>query len=242
MAVIRDMLGYLRRPHLVAAQKPFTPQALMQLLKLLGFALLMLPVLGLFMGAIFAAAGVALPEPSPEYMEVMNRPNFIFLAAVMAPLIEELLFRSWLGKRGGVLWLAPFLLVSLAVIVLKDADTLSLGLKTALVIMVLGSFALYMRRYLALRRDEAVLNAALTRVFPFAFWGTSLGFGLMHLANYEGGDMGLLLPLMILPQFMVGVMLGYIRMRFGLLSAIGFHSAYNITLLTVFTMLGQAAP
>ena len=242
MAVIRDMIGYLRHPYPVAARTPFTPQALLELLKLLGFALLMLPVLGLLMGAIFAATGVSMPEPSDEYKEVMNRPNFILLAAVMAPLVEELLFRSWLGKRGGVLWVAPLLLAGLAVIVLVNSDTMALGIRAALMLIVLGSFALYIRRYLSLRRDDTALDHALTRVFPFAFWGTSIGFGLMHLANYEGGDMGVLLPLIILPQFMVGVILGYIRMRFGLLPAMGFHGAYNTTLLTVFTMLSQAAP
>lgn len=242
MAVIKDMMGYLRRPHPVAVRAPFTPQALMELIKLLGFALLMLPVLGIFMGALFATTGVVVPEPSREFAEVMNRPNFIFIAAVMAPLIEELLFRAWLGKRGGVLWVAPLLLVGLAVITLSNAQPLSLGIRSALMILVAGSFTLYIRRYLSLRRDEAILNAAQARVFPFAFWGTSIAFGLMHLANYEGGTMGLLLPLIILPQFMVGVILGYIRMRFGLLAAIGFHGAYNTTLLTVFTMLGQAAP
>ena len=52
--------------------------------------------------------------------------------------------------------------------------------------------------------------------------------------------MGLLLPLAVLPQFLIGVILGYVRMRFGLLCAMGFHGAYNISVLTIFSLMGQA--
>ncbi|MEP3890986.1 MAG: CPBP family intramembrane glutamic endopeptidase [Hellea sp.] len=241
MAVLKDMTRYLRKPHPIARRDAFTPDTVLALLKLLGFTFLMLPILGIFMGALFAATGVTLPEPSEEFADMASRPNFIILAAIIAPLIEELLFRSWLGKRWGVFLVAPLLLVGLALLILMGTDDVTSGIRYAGAIAVIGSASLYMSRYLKARQEEGVLDQALQRIFPFAFWGSSLGFGLMHLANYEGGEMGLLLPLIILPQFVVGVILGYVRMRFGLWCAIFFHGAYNTVLLTVFSKLSQAA-
>lgn len=240
MAVLKDMMRYLRNPHPIARREAFRPDTVFTLLKLLGFAFLMLPILGIFMGLIFAVTGVTLPEPSDEFADIASRPNFIFLAAIIAPLVEELLFRSWLGKRWGVFLVAPLLLVGLALLVLMGADDISSGIRYGLAIMVIGSVSLYIARYLKARHEEGILDRALMRVFPYAFWGTSLGFGLMHLANYDGGGMGILLPLIILPQFTVGVILGYVRMRFGLWSAIVFHGAYNTALLTVSSLLSGA--
>lgn len=241
MAVVKDMMRYLRKPHPIARREAFTPDAVLSILKLLGFAFLMLPLLGIFMGVIFAVTGVTLPEPSEEFTDMASSPNFIFLAAIMAPIVEEFLYRAWLGRGWGVFLVAPLLLVGLALGVLVGTEGLSSAMRSGLAIMIIGSFALYLSRYLKVRRDVVSLDKALIKVCPFAFWGSSLGFGLMHLANYEGGEMGLLLPLIILPQFVVGVILGYVRMRFGLLSAIVFHGAYNTALLTVFTMLGEAS-
>lgn len=242
MAVLTDMMRYLRNPHPTPRREAFTPDTVLRLLKLLGFAFLMLPILGVFMGAIFAVTGVTLPEPSGDVTEMASQPSFILIAAVMAPVLEELLFRSWLGTRWGVLLIAPLLLVGLALFVLMGAEDISSGIRYGLAIVIIGSFALYISRYLKARHTAGVLDAALRRVFPFAFWGTSLGFGLMHLTNYEGGEMGILLPLIILPQFTVGVILGYVRMRFGLWSAMIFHGAYNTALLTFFSLLSEAAP
>lgn len=242
MSVFRDMARYVRRPHFIARPMPFGLHTLSALLKLLVFAVLMLPVLGLVMGVLVAVSGVSLPDPSDDFQDMMKQSNFIFLAAIVAPLVEEGLFRSWLGKRWGVLLIAPLLLGGIVLwMTFKPSADAPSEFSLLMIILMLGSFAVYIMRYLKLRREDAVLEAALAKVFPFAFWGTSLAFGAMHLANYEDGSMGLLLPVLVMPQFMIGVMLGYIRMRFGLLAAMVFHGAYNGLVVTVITTLAGAA-
>ena len=240
MAVIKDMFTYLRRPVMQRQRRRFTPDALFDLIKLLGFAFLMLIFAGMVMGLVFQVAGVTLPEPSDDFTKMMNRANFVFLAAIVAPLLEETLFRSWLGGRWGILIAGPLLLVAAALIVISGSDAVDLNIKLFAAITVIGAASLYLSRYAAIRKRPAVLEGAVRTVFPYAFWGSCLAFGLMHLANYDTGDMGLLLPLAVLPQFLVGVILGFVRMRFGLLCAMVFHGAYNISVLTIFTLLGQA--
>lgn len=241
MAVIRDMFTYLRRPEIQAQRRKFTPDAFLDLVKLLGFSFLTLIFAGIVMGVIFQVAGVTMPPPTDDFTQMMNQANFIFLAAIAAPLIEETLFRAWLGARWGVLIAAPLLFCAAALLVIMRADMAAFNIKLLAVMFVIGAAGLYISRYAALRKRPEVLDTAVKTVFPYAFWGSCLAFGLMHLANYEAGDMGLLLPLAVLPQFLIGVILGFVRMRFGLLSAMGFHGAYNISVLTIFSLLGQVA-
>ena len=67
-----------------------------------------------------------------------------------------------------------------------------------------------------------------SRFFKTAFWGFTLSFALFHLTNFPGlGDLWFLAPLLISPQFCLGIFLGYIRVRFGLLYAMLFHAGYN---------------
>ena len=185
MAVIRDMFTYLRRPVMQRQRRRFTLDALFDLIKLLGFAFLTLIFAGLVMGLVFQMAGLTLPQPSEDFTQMMNQANFVFLAAIAAPLIEETLFRSWLGARWGVLVVAPLLLCAAALLVITGADMVALNMKLFAAIAVIGAASLYLSRYAALRKSPAVFDAAVKTVFPYAFWGSCLAFGLMHLANYE---------------------------------------------------------
>jgi hypothetical protein len=67
------------------------------------------------------------------------------------------------------------------------------------------------------------------RAFPFFFWASTLGFALIHLLNYTEGALVVTLVL-VLPQFVLGALLGYVRVHFGLIAAIALHAAHNFTL------------
>ncbi|MEL6485771.1 MAG: hypothetical protein AAFQ13_01315, partial [Pseudomonadota bacterium] len=76
--------------------------------------------------------------------------------------------------------------------------------------------------------------------FPVFFWLSTLGFALVHLANYTDASwamLGILLPL-ILPQFALGTMLGYLRVHYGLAPAIALHASHNAVLFGL-AMLGK---
>ena len=77
-----------------------------------------------------------------------------------------------------------------------------------------------------------------SKTFPFFFWFSTLAFALVHLWNFEEGSLAVLLPL-VLPQFILGSMLGYIRVRFALWAAILLHAAHNATALSLAALAGQ---
>jgi hypothetical protein len=71
-----------------------------------------------------------------------------------------------------------------------------------------------------------------SRFFKAAFWGLTLLFALIHLSNFPDlRELWIIAPLLISPQFSLGLFLGFIRVRFGLAYAILFHAVYNGILL-----------
>jgi len=68
--------------------------------------------------------------------------------------------------------------------------------------------------------------------FKIVFWLLTLIFGFYHITNFEITTIILFLsPLLVLPQIIVGAILGFVRVRFNLLWAIGLHAAYNLILM-----------
>ncbi len=79
------------------------------------------------------------------------------------------------------------------------------------------------------------------RRFPILFYAFTLTFGFYHITNFEMRLTTLLLsPLLVAPQLVVGAILGYIRIRFGLNWAMALHACYNLILvgpIVLFKML-----
>lgn len=78
------------------------------------------------------------------------------------------------------------------------------------------------------------------KVFPWVFYGFTLAFALVHLSNYPNlKEIWPLAPLLISPQLNIGVFLGFIRIRFGLLWSILFHAVYNTVVLGPILLLHE---
>lgn len=68
--------------------------------------------------------------------------------------------------------------------------------------------------------------------FSIIFYILTLVFGFYHITNFEITlTIVLLSPILVAPQIIVGSLLGYVRVKFGLLWAIAFHACYNFVLI-----------
>lgn len=68
--------------------------------------------------------------------------------------------------------------------------------------------------------------------FKYIFYGLTLIFGFYHITNFEISTTILLLsPILVAPQISVGAIMGFIRVRFGLLWAMVLHAIYNLLLI-----------
>lgn len=90
--------------------------------------------------------------------------------------------------------------------------------------------------------EELIFRAPLTlfkqaRLFKIAFYAIGIIFAYVHLFNFElTTNVILFSPLLVAPQFFIGLIFGFIRVRFGLLWSIFLHSLYNGLLVSLFLL------
>ena len=216
----RQLGAFLRRPNLAqsgGSKAPFT---------MLGriYALDVLAMLALVAMAMIAVAmGVYIPETALAGFEFT--PLVILGVVVAAPVLEEIVFRSWLSGHPG------------PIIALLSIVTGGIGFGIAhisapivgVLLVVAGLLGAIIALVLLRNRPPMGWFAA---IFPGIFWFSAIAFALVHIANFDpeeaGGSWLVLLPL-VLPQFILGALLGYVRVKIGLWSAIVLHSLHNGT-------------
>lgn len=165
----------------------------------------------------------------------MDLNNLPWLTALLwAPLVEELAFRYGLRRPLQALWFVPLMLF----IVIMGPQGWTIGL------LVLGIFVarrgvLNARSYMSdtqWRRDYS-------HRFGWAFHLSALGFAGMHLNNFNLGAMPLwLMPALVLPQYLTGLVLGWIRMRRGIGAAVALHGLFNAGPLLLVWLIVTYAP
>jgi hypothetical protein len=132
-----------------------------------------------------------------------------FFAVIMAPLLEEVMFRLILRFRSNFLILWS----------IHIGVALHLGQKKSL-----------------LKTARKVWDKFYGRVFYLM----TMAFGLMHIMNFEPSlNIYLLAPILVAPQILIGINLGYLRVRFGLIWSILFHAFYNGVLMSIALLTGE---
>lgn len=221
-AILIEPFVFWARPHLLEPTVLRAPGALRQWVVL---TVLQVAVLLGVVVQIMLAWKNAFGLPAPDAFDGMSPLALWGGAVLLAPLLEELFFRAWLGGRRRALWAMAAIVVGLIVFIAFGRGNAIVGgiilLATAIVAAV-GWFRL--RR----RQDRPAWFA---RAFAWLFYANALVFAAMHLANYPQFSL-LLLP-MVLPQLWTGLMLGFIRMRIGLVPAILTHIVSNAVTLGI---------
>jgi len=227
MPIIPTLLDYLRRPVFTVQRRPLGHETVVELAKLFGLTLCLAVIAVMFTGSLYILIEGRAPEPAESFEELTQSTRFFWAAVIIAPLFEEGLFRSWLGHMRGVLIAMPVLLCSGVIVMITSSgqDIPHIALPASA--LVLSALVLYLKRYSQTKRIKGHHDAAMRRIFPFAFWGSAVVFALIHVGNYASDEFQLHMALLVAPQFIIGVILGFVRMRYGLLAAIGFHGLYN---------------
>jgi membrane protease YdiL (CAAX protease family) len=215
--VWRQFGGFVRRPHLPGRVTGIRLAALPQLGRLFALDLLLMAVLiGIAAGA--SALGLDMPEHLLDQLE-LTAPLLLFIL-VLAPLGEELIFRGWLSGRPGQV--AAFISLLAAAVGLTAARMLG----QPWVGVALFAVGVLAAPYLLWRKRGRAPMPFFARHFRWFYFGSALAFASIHLANFTEGNALVLLPL-TLPQFLLGLILGYARVHFGLWASILLHAAHN---------------
>lgn len=147
-------------------------------------------------------------------------------AVLFAPILEELLFRSWVTNWLPGLYGGLFSLTVLCIgFIWKQPQLMIIG-AAILLSAIIG--ALLFQAY-ARKHGQQTLP---TRTVLVVGLLANLVFALVHATNYELAHMPLWhIPILVLSQLMVGTVILTTRLRLGLLAGMLMHSALNAELM-----------
>jgi len=209
--------AFVRRPELPQRPAGVHLAALPVLGKLFALDLLLMGVLiGIAAGA--TALGLEMPEHLLDKLD-LDVWLLVFIL-VLAPVGEELIFRGWLSGRPAQV--AAFVSLLAAAVGMTAGRVLGQPWAGA------GVFAagVLLAPYLLWRKRGRPPMPFFARHFRWFYLGSALAFASIHLANFTEGNALILLPL-TLPQFLLGLILGYARVTFGLWASILLHAVHN---------------
>jgi membrane protease YdiL (CAAX protease family) len=212
----RDFAAFLRRPVLPQHVTGIRLAAIGATLRLFALDLLVMAVL-VAVAAIVTKLGFDMPENAIDKLEL--GPWWLLLIVVVLPIGEELTFRSWLSGRPGHVTGFVVLLAAAALAVLSSPQAypiLALG-SLAIGLLLAGGLLFWLRHHPPF--------PFFSRHFGWFYFIGALLFAAAHLGNYDGAALALL-PLVI-PQLLVGLILGYARVTYGLWSDILLHMMHN---------------
>lgn len=126
-------------------------------------------------------------------------PTQLFLVVVIvAPVIEELIFRLPLRFKHNYLFKLVLWIISLTRIVSKE------------------------------RLDE-LIQLFRPAAFRYFFYLMTISFGLIHITNFEGyKNLLVWMPFLTMNQLFIGCILGFLRIKFGLIWSIIYHALNNL--------------
>jgi len=231
----RDFLRFLRKPAL-SARLPGARLGRgartdwlngLSPLRLLQWALLLWACNLLFLGPLAALAAHA----GGAQHRLLDMVSIPWLQALLwAPVLEELLFRYGLRHPMQALWVIP---AAVAALLYGVQWSTGLLLLTVLSISILQPAQVGKPMPWSWRKTYR-------RAFAWVFYTASALFALLHLLNFNLHQTPLwLLPLLVLPQWCTGLVLGWLRVRRGIGASMLLHALFNGgPLLLVWLLLG----
>lgn len=168
---------------------------------------------------ILSIATLLIPTPS---LKVDGSDFPVWLAAILAPVVEELSFRLWMKRNTvNILISAIGFSWTLASIFLPDSiPTTERFVLRGLIALAGGGVSLMIK--------ERIVNAN----FVVLFYASAIIFGFSHFSNYVGNIAGFQQALLVfiaqIPKVLSGLFDGYVRVGYGIHASILFHIAHNI--------------
>lgn len=147
-------------------------------------------------------------------------------AVIIAPLIEEIVFRLWLDIN------KKYYIISFPIASLFFCKALSIhkmNIEIACIIFFISLIFILLLDYFSSTFIKIVDNAN-TNITKHLFYSSSILFALIHITNFKPvhWDLIYLYPFFVLPQLFTGLILGYTRLTYGFIWAVILHSLINL--------------
>jgi membrane protease YdiL (CAAX protease family) len=172
---------------------------------------------------------------SLEYTLDVTSIGLILGAIAGAPLFEELMFRAGLRNITYSLFFGP-VFICIAVGPWQIALAVCL---IAICIAMLMEYSVSPKNKWVNGGSRFIYGRQFIRHYPQVFWLYACAFSLMHVSNYNFSDgTGWFVIFAVIPQFVGGILLGYVRIRDGLTSAMALHFLVNLFAVLMVAIFG----
>lgn len=159
-----------------------------------------------------------------KFIKENSKSVIIILLILVGPFVEELIFR--LPLRFKKAYFIPFILIFLFYAGTLIFKTLHLSLAVSIPLfagITAFSFLYIFNRNMAEKRETT-----LTANYSFYFYSLTILFALFHLFNYNyTPNLLIFAPIVVLPQFICGFLIGFIRIKQGFFWGFFFHALHN---------------
>lgn len=227
-SVVRDVRAMLQNPRAILL-RPRQPWKVWW--RVVGLYLIGMLFAGVVasVGASVSGATNLLDEMRKSASTLEGRLTLLALAGVLAPLWEETAFRLPLAPFHAARVLPALALFGVLVVPSKSPQVQWLIGAPLLVAALVCVPALVSRSW------NARVSTWWSEHFRWILTLSILGFGLAHAGNYQFSAQKpttlLLIPLLVMPQLIAGVLLAYARLKLGFWFAVLLHSGVNTVLM-----------
>lgn len=157
----------------------------------------------------------------------MTTSVFVLSGLIFAPLVEEIIFRSWLNNPAYI----PAALVAAGTLLYPSL--FYIFVVTALLFFIFFAFNKVVKKY---SNDKyEFISVWMRDKTKILVWASCALFALPHATNYSSGFANypaIWFPA-LLPQIALGFFFAYVRIRVGLIAAMGWHGLNNCVALLI---------
>ena len=169
----------------------------------------------------------------------------IVSGVIIAPIREEATFRLWIKPNLPNISIALGFLVAMIVEVYIRLSELTINNVSLLTIhgILIPAIASSLF-YLVLKNNKSILDkiaSYISKNFNIVFWASHIIFALIHCINYDIAKVWYIIPILVLPQFIIGLYLGFLRVNYNFKWGLAAHSLHNFLALATFTLIGSKA-
>ena len=193
-----DLISFLKNPKDEAGPELSIAQKIISVISLL---IIEIPLMAVLILLIWGLETLGLVDPDNHKILDMIKSYpvvlLLVLTVVIGPLIEELIFRLYLRYKDNYALRFLISIVSLT------------GVRNE-------------------QKAETFFISLWKKRYKFIFYFSAVIFGLIHISNFEFSYTILLLsPILVAPQIILGLIIGYSRVRNGFVSGLLLHSLHN---------------
>lgn len=249
-SLLKNFLDFLKKPNMAQGEIETPNRKLWSIFSLWSFCIIFVLIVGLLNSLLLKLLHYDLENVIFNEFMRQNKFTLLFLlASIWAPLVEESAFRLSLrlsAKKLSFSLAIAFLFLSRVAFEKFLPDWFLSILTLSGMISFLLSLAILFLIFFALLRIKIIFNflqRIFSSYFPFIFYSSCLIFASLHIFNYYGASrVWPIMPMLVLPQFILGILLGFVRLRFGFPYALAIHSFHNAITIAPLLILSLLAP